>query len=80
MINLNLQNYLALETNREARLTQKQTRLAEDSNFLQTRQPLWLKYFLETKTSPTFPLFLSEHGYVVRLLRGQAICILFLDV
>ena len=45
-------------------MAQKQTRLAEDPSFFQTRQPLCLKYFLETKTSAAFPLFLSEHGYV----------------
>ena len=28
-------------------------------------RPVFLKHFFETKPSPTFPLFLSEHACVV---------------
>ena len=42
-------------------------------SFLQARKPMFLKHFLEKKTSPTFPLvFLSEHDYDVWLSRGSS--------
>ena len=41
----------------------KQTEMAEDC-FLQTRKPsVFQTHVFETKTLPTFPLFLSEHAY-----------------
>ena len=57
----------------------KQTGMVEDLNwsFLQERKPVFLKHAFETKSSPTSPLFLSEHAYVVWLLRVPVICILF---
>ena len=43
----------------------KQTGMAEDC-FLQTRKPsAFHNHVFETKTLPIFPLFLSEHAYVV---------------
>ena len=43
----------------------KQTGMANDC-FLQMRKPsVFQNHIFETKTLPTFPLFLSEHAYVV---------------
>ena len=43
-------------------------------------KPVIPKHFFERKTLPTFPLFLSEHAYVVLLLGVPVIWILFLDL
>ena len=43
----------------------KQTGMADDCSF-QTRKPsIFQKYVIETRTLRTFPLFLSEHAYIV---------------
>ena len=43
-------------------------------------QPVFLKHFFETKTSPIFPLFLSEHAMFSESRGGIIICILFLNL
>ena len=43
----------------------KQTQMADDSLKHFLKQPVFLKHISETKTSPRFPLVLSEHADVV---------------
>ena len=44
------------------------------------KQPELPKHFFETKTSPRFPLFLSEHAEVVQASWGSNHLILFLTL
>ena len=48
----------------------KQTQMADDFPKTLSKQPVFLKHISETKTSPRFPLVLSEHADVVWASRG----------